>query len=325
MPKYSVIVPVYNRPIEVKELLESLVNTAYTDLEVLVIEDGSSIGCKEICDLFSNHLDIYYWYKENSGQGFTRNFGFERAKGEYFIQLDSDALVPPHYFTALDHSLKINNWDAFGGPDMAHPSFSPFQKAVNYAMTSVFTTGGIRGKSKNLGGKYTPRSFNFGLKRAVWEKVGGYIITRKGEDIEYSFRIIQADFKVGLVPEAFIYHKRRTSMSQFYRQLHFFGTARINISRFFPEQLKAVHFFPLLFFLSVCSLPGIFFLNAKLALLGVILLTVYFLLLMLDAFFKSKEMQVALWSVPVCFIQLFAYGHGFLEEIIRSKIGKNRA
>ncbi len=317
MPKYAVIVPVYNRPLEVEELLKSLIQQTFTDFEVIIIEDGSSDRCEAVCEKYASVLDLHYYFKENEGQGFARNFAFSKANASYFVQLDSDALLPPHYFEAADKGIEEHNLDAYGGPDEAHESFTPIQKAVNYAMTSFFTTGGIRGKKNNMGGQYTPRSFNFGLSKKVWQKVGGYKITRLGEDIEFSHRIIKAGFKVGLIPEAFIYHKRRTSYLQFYKQLHFFGRARINISRFFPEQLKLVHAFPMAFTLFILSFPFTYLFIKPLFSLSTVLLGLYFIILFIDSTLKNKSLWVALLSLPACFIQLFAYGLGFMQEALK--------
>ncbi len=319
MRKYSIIIPVFNRPDEIKELLESLCGQAYKNFEVVVVEDGSDLTCEAVCQSFAGRLDIHYFYKENSGQGFSRNYGFERASGDYFVQLDSDALIPPHYFTSVENQLNTSWLDAYGGPDRAHDSFTPIQKAVNYAMTSVFTTGGIRGQKKNLGGQFHPRSFNFGFSRQVWEKVGGYKITRMGEDIEFSIRMIESGFRVGLIPEAFIYHKRRTSFGQFYRQLFFFGRARINISRFFPKELKPVHFFPMLFSLFVLSFPLQWLVFKPLFYLSAVLFLFYFLAIFLHSAWQNKSIKVALLSLPACFIQLFAYGLGFIKEAVSPK------
>ena len=240
---FSIIIPLYNRPQEIKELLDTLTLQTYKLFEVLVIEDGSVNNAAEIIEEFNDKLDLKYFVKPNSGQGFSRNFGFERAKGEYFVIFDSDCLIPPDYLQIVNDSLTKNWLDAYGGPDDAHPSFTPTQKAISYSMTSPFTTGGIRGNKKGIG-QFHPRSFNMGLSRRTWEKAGGFIITRLGEDIEYSIRIHSLGFKIGLIPDAKVYHKRRTSFFQFYKQLHFFGRARINVYTFFPQQLKAVHFFP---------------------------------------------------------------------------------
>jgi glycosyltransferase involved in cell wall biosynthesis len=314
MRKYSVIIPVYNRPEEVRELLESLVKQTYRNFEVLIVEDGSKNTCEEVCRSFSGQLELHYFFKENSGQGFSRNYGFERAKGDYFVQLDSDAVIPETYFEAVEQRLNTDYLDAYGGPDAAHESFTPIQKAVNYAMTSVFTTGGIRGKKNNLGGQFHPRSFNFGFSREVWNKVGGYKITRMGEDIEFSIRMIEAGFKVGLIPEAFIYHKRRTSFTQFYKQLFFFGRARINISRFFPKELKIVHLFPLVFTLFVFSIPVQFFVYQPLFFLSLSVFLFYFLVIFLHSTVQNISLKVGFLSIAACFIQLFAYGCGFISE-----------
>lgn len=310
---YSVIVPIYNRPIEMKELLESLCEQTYKKFEVLVIEDGSAETCEEYVNQFKDRLDIKYYFKPNSGQGFSRNYGYERANGEYFIVFDSDCLIPEHYFKEVNDCLNENWLDAFGGPDAAHESFTPIQKAISYSMTSLFTTGGIRGNKKHIG-PYHPRSFNMGISREVWEKTQGYILPKKGEDIEFSIRIIENGFKTGLIENAFVYHKRRTSLGQFYKQLHFFGTARINIFRFFKSELKLVHFFPLAFTLFVLSLPVLAFLSLGLFSLGFILLKLFLILNFADSAIKNKSLKVGFLSIFTSFIQLFAYGMGFLKE-----------
>jgi glycosyltransferase involved in cell wall biosynthesis len=312
--KYSVIIPVYNRPDEVKELLQTLTAQTYRHFEVLVIEDGSRLRCEDVVLGFAGRLDIRYYFKENSGQGFTRNYGFERASGDYFVILDSDALLPPHYFQTVEEELNLHGYDAYGGPDREHPSFTPVQKAISYSMTSPFSTGGIRGGKKRLGGAFHPRSFNMGLSREVYQKVGGFTITRMGEDIEYSIRIIRQGFRTGLIPDAFVYHKRRTSFRQFFRQLHFFGRARINISRFFPEELKLVHCFPALFFLGCVSVLPLAFISRPLFLFALFFLILYSLLIFFHATAKNQDLKVGLLSVGAVYVQLFGYGIGFLTE-----------
>lgn len=311
---YSVIVPVYNRPDEIDELLQSLTKQTYKNFEVLIIEDGSELKCDHIVEKYSDSLNIRYYFKKNSGQGFSRNFGFEKANGEYFIVFDSDCLIPPHYFESVNRALLFHGYDAWGGPDRAHPSFTPIQKAISYSMTSFFTTGGIRGRKNHIG-KFHPRSFNMGISREVFEKTGGYKITRMGEDIEFSLRIIENGFKTGLIDEAYVYHKRRTDFKQFYRQLHFFGRARINIKRFYPDELKLVHLLPVFF---VIGLPIFLFLTivtqgflSKL----ILLYPVYATMLFLDAFNTEKNLKISLLGVVAGFIQLTAYGMGFLKEL----------
>ncbi len=317
MRKYSVIIPVYNRPDEVRELLQTLTAQTYRHFEVLVIEDGSTHRCEAEVQRFAGQLDVRYYYKENSGQGFSRNYGFERATGDYFVILDSDALLPPHYFQTVEDELDLHQYDAYGGPDREHPSFTPVQKAISYSMTSPFSTGGIRGGKKRLGGAFHPRSFNMGLSREVYRRVGGFKITRMGEDIEYSIRIIRNGFRTGLIPGAYVYHKRRTSFGQFYRQLHFFGRARINISRFFPEELKAVHLFPALFTLGCLAVPLLLLVYRPLGALGAALLALYTVLIAVHATLRNRSLPVGLLSVGAVYVQLFGYGVGFLTEAWR--------
>jgi glycosyltransferase involved in cell wall biosynthesis len=314
MRKYSVIIPVYNRPDELQELLTCLNVQTFRNFEVIIIEDGSKIKADQVVDTFRGRLDIHYFYKENGGQGFARNTGFEKASGDYFILLDSDALIEPDYLSIVDAKLNQDYVDLFGGPDTDHPSFSPIQKAISYSMTSFFTTGGIRGKKNNMGGTFHPRSFNMGLSRAVWEATGGFLTSRMGEDILFSIAALRLGFKSALISEAFIYHKRRTQFTQFFRQLKFFGRARINIARFYPDELKLVHTFPLLFTLGVSSIPIWFFVFKPLFYLGIAGLSVYVLLLFIDAVRTTKSLEVAILSVMAAFVQLFGYGVGFIQE-----------
>jgi glycosyltransferase involved in cell wall biosynthesis len=312
--KYSVIIPVYNRPDEIRELLESLVRQTYLNFEVLVIEDGSTLKCDTIVKAYEAKLDIRYYYKPNTGQGFSRNYGFERATGDYFVIFDSDCLIPEHYFATVEKYLTTSPLDAYGGPDRAHPGFTPVQKAISYSMTSLFTTGGIRGNKKRIGGAFHPRSFNMGLSRKVYESVGGYIITRMGEDIIYTIEIIKQGFRTGLIEDAFVYHKRRTNFKQFFRQLHFFGRARINISRYFSKELKPIHTFPALFTLFCFSIPILSVVSGKVFITAITLLAVYIVLILLDATAKNKSLQVGLLSIIAVFVQLLGYGIGFLTE-----------
>ncbi|RIV19815.1 glycosyltransferase [Fibrisoma montanum] len=312
--QFSIIIPVYNRPDELAELLESLTAQTYTRFEVLVIEDGSTVKADAVAAAYQDRLTIRYFFKPNSGQGFARNYGFERAQGDYFVIFDSDALVPPQYFEAVNNRLATDWLDAYGGPDAAHPNFSPIQKAISYSMTSPFTTGGIRGSKKNLGGTYHPRSFNMGLSRKVWETIGGYRISRMGEDIEFAIRIIENGFKTGLIPDAFIYHKRRTSFRQFFRQLRFFGRARINISRFYPGELKLVHTFPALFTLFVAAVPVWALISLPVFWLSTGLLALFSVLILIDATRKEGSINVGLLSVQAAFVQLIGYGVGFISE-----------
>lgn len=319
---FSIIIPLYNRPQEIAELLATLTQQTYKHFEVLVIEDGSVERSEDIVKGYEGKFDIRYFEKANEGQGFTRNFGFERAKGDYFVIFDSDCLIPANYLQIVNDSLNRNWLDAYGGPDGAHESFTPLQKAISYSMTSPFTTGGIRGSKKGIG-QFHPRSFNMGVSRTVWEKAGGFIITRLGEDIEYSIRIHSMGFKIGLIPEAIVYHKRRTDFLKFYKQIHFFGRARINIYKFFPSQLKAVHFFP-----AVATLGFAFIIIANIAQWPIatlcnILLGIYFLLIFFHSLIKNKSAKIAFLSIIAAFTQLTAYGLGFMQDFWKRVILKS--
>lgn len=315
---YSFIIPLYNRPDEIRELLESLCRQSFTNFEVLVIEDGSKIkGDKEI-EAFKHKLNVQYFYKENGGQGFARNYGFDRAKGDYFIVLDSDVILPDHYLSAIDQRLNESELDAFGGPDAAHSSFTIIQKAISYVMTSLFTTGGIRGRKNHIG-KFQPRSFNMGISKKVFQEIGGYKIPRLGEDLEYSLRIIKAGYKTDLIPDAFVYHKRRTDLKRFYNQLHFFGRSRINVYRFYPDQLKIMHWFPFAFLLYCLTCVVSLFLGTP-YLYICLPLVLWTSGLFVDALISEKNLPVALVSIPAAFIQLSAYGAGFIQDLFKFKV-----
>nr|WP_294873413.1 glycosyltransferase [uncultured Pedobacter sp.] len=320
---FSIIIPLYNRPQEIDELLATLTRQTYTQFEVLVIEDGSVNDAKAIVDKYANSLDVKYFFKPNEGQGFSRNYGFERAKGDFFVIFDSDCLIPEDYLEIVKDYLFEHKLDAYGGPDAAHQSFTPVQKAISYAMTSPFTTGGIRGNKKHIG-QFHPRSFNMGVSREVWEKVGGFILTRLGEDIEYSIRIHEHGFKIGLIPAARVFHKRRTSFSQFYKQLHFFGRARINIYKHFPSELKLVHFFPAAFTCAVIFTVLINIFYWPLAFICNFVMLIYFMLIFFHSWQVNKSLKVAFLSIIAAFIQLTAYGLGFMQDFIKRVVFKQQ-
>jgi GT2 family glycosyltransferase len=241
--KYSIIVPVFNRPDEVDELLESLTHQSEKDFEVVIVEDGSQTPCEDVCKRYEHMMDIHYYYKENSGPGQSRNYGAERAKGEYLLILDSDVVLPEGYLKAVSDELSREPADAFGGPDKAHSSFTDTQKAISYSMTSFFTTGGIRGGKKKMD-KFYPRSFNMGIRRDVYLRLNGFSNMRFGEDIDFSIRIFKAGCRCRLFPEAWVWHKRRTDFRKFWRQVYNSGIARINLYKKYPESLKLVHLLP---------------------------------------------------------------------------------
>lgn len=304
--KYSVIIPVYNRRDEVNELLESLTLQTCKDFEVVVVEDGSSIPCQEVVEKYSDRLDIHYYNKPNSGPGQTRNYGAERSHGEYLIILDSDCILPPGYFEAVEKELQSSPVDAFGGPDRAHASFTDIQKAINYSMTSFFTTGGIRGGKKKMD-KFYPRSFNMGVRRSVYQTLGGFSKMRFGEDIDFSIRIFKAGYRCRLFPSAWVYHKRRTDLKKFFKQVHNSGIARINLYKKYPESLKLVHLLPALFTLGTVLLliSAIYCPYALLPLLA------YALLVCIDSTIQNGNIRIGLYSIAAAYIQLIGYGTGF--------------
>jgi glycosyltransferase involved in cell wall biosynthesis len=313
---YSLIIPIYNRPTELDELLESLTQQQFKNFEVIVLEDGSKDPCKHIVDKYAQQLSIRYVLKENSGQGFTRNLGFSLAQGDYFIVFDSDCIIPPQYLQTVEEYLNHHPLDAFGGPDAAFDNFTNIQKAISYSMTSLFTTGGIRGGKKHVG-TFHPRSFNMGISKEVWNTTKGYVITRMGEDIEFSIRIMRSGFKVGLIQEAYVYHKRRTSLSQFFKQLHFFGRARINIYRFYSNELKWVHCLPALFLMAqIFTIGLLLFLPWDFAKYFIFLWSMYFLFIFIDASIRLKNLSIAILCIATSYIQLTAYGIGFMKELM---------
>ena len=323
--KYSIIVPVYNRPDEVDELLESLSNQTLKDFEVVLVEDGSVKPCKDVCDKYAGILALHYYAKENSGPGQSRNYGVERAKGEYVIILDSDVVLPTGYLKAIDDELRQNPSEAFGGPDAAHESFTPVQKAISYSMTSFFTTGGIRGGKAKLD-KFYPRSFNMGILRDVYLKLGGFSKMRFGEDIDFSYRIVEAGYKPQLFPEAWVWHKRRTDFKKFFRQVYNSGIARINLEKRHPGTMKLVHLLPTVFTVGVIGLILIsavgralmHFVNRDqfywMCFAPWIPIILYSLLICADSTIKNKSLKVGLLSVPAAFVQLMGYGLGFIES-----------
>lgn len=306
--KFSIVIPVYNRPDEVDELLHSLTLQRYTDFEVIVVEDGSTISCKDVVDRYATSLDIHYFSKPNSGPGQSRNYGAERSKGEYLIILDSDCIIPEGYFEAIEKELQTAPADAFGGPDRAHESFTRTQKAINYSMTSFFTTGGIRGGKKKMD-KFYPRSFNMGIRREVYEALGGFSNMRFGEDIDFSIRIFKGGYSCRLFPDAWVYHKRRTDLRKFFKQVHNSGIARINLYKKYPESLKLVHLLPAAFTIGVT----IFIVGAIFCPYSLLPIGCYALLVFLDASIQNKSLIIGLLSVAASFVQLIGYGAGFLR------------
>lgn len=321
--KYSLIIPVYNRPDEVDELLQSLTTQTFTDFEVLVVEDGSVKPCEEVVQKYAGKMELRYLSKKNTGPGMSRNFGAERAKGEYLIVLDSDCVLPAGYLAAVEAELQRQPADAFGGPDRAHESFTATQKAINYSMTSFFTTGGIRGGKKKMD-KFYPRSFNMGIRRDVYMKLHGFSKMRFGEDIDFSIRIFKAGYQCRLFPEAWVWHKRRTDLTKFFRQVHNSGIARIHLYKKYPESLKLVHMLPAVFtvgsiflilFAAVCRVMGVHGFEICNTLWWVALwpLFLFCLLVFVDASLRNRSLKIGFLAIDASFIQLIGYGTGFIR------------
>ncbi len=324
--KYSIIVPVYNRPDEIDELLLSLTQQTHSDFEVIVVEDGSDTPCKDICDKYARQLSLHYYYKENSGPGQSRNYGAERATGDYLVILDSDVVLPQGYIASLDKELAANPCDAFGGPDRSHPSFTDTQKAISYSMTSFLTTGGIRGGKKKLD-KFYPRSFNMGIRRDVYNHLGGFSKMRFGEDIDFSIRIFKNGYRCLLFPSSWVWHKRRTDFRKFFRQVYNSGIARINLYKKYPDSLKLVHLLPSIFTIGVIILvlvsavgralmhydPAHFRQWYLVCAIPWLPILAFCLLILADATLRHKSLKIGFLSIAASFIQLMGYGSGFIS------------
>jgi len=297
---YSIIIPLYNRPDEIKELLDTLITQTYKDFEVVIVEDGSTIKSDKIILDYSDRLDIQYFEKENTGPGLTRNYGFEKAKYDYFIILDSDVILPDDYMENIHKYLKKESLDAFGGPDAAHESFSDIQKAINYAMTSFFTTGGIRGREKQLD-KFQPRSFNMGIKRSVFNKIGGFCKLHPGEDPDFSYRAMNNGFITGLISGAVVYHKRRIDFKKFSKQVYKFGVVRNILSKWHKGSGKLVYFLPTIFIMSVFAL----FITSIVAkeLLVLTPLLALSVLFFVDSLIQNKSIKIKLMYIKTSYTQ----------------------
>ena len=318
MPYFSIIIPVYNRPDEVDELLESLSKQSFLDFEVLLIEDGSSIKCDLVAQKYSHLLNIRYFFKENSGRSETRNYGMEKAEGEYFVFFDSDCVIPPFYFEKIKKNLTDNYTDSYGGPDKADKSFSDLQKAISFSMTSFLTTGGIRGSKGAKMEKFVPRTFNMGFSKEVYKTVGGFK-DMFGEDIDLSLRIRNNGYTCQLISDAFVYHKRRVDLRSFYRQVHVFGMARISLYLLHPTSMKLVHTLPALFTIVSLLMIILSFFNVWFLLP----LAIYFTLIFITSFFQYKKLSIALISIITTAIQLYGYGCGFIKSFIKKVIFGN--
>jgi len=310
--QFSIIIPVYNRPQEIDELLASLTKQTYSKrFEVVVVEDGSEYSSKKIVEKYSKDLEINYFYKENSGAGASRNFGMQQASGNYFIIFDSDCIIPPHYLEEVHKTLTQNYTDAFGGADAAHESFTIIQKAINYSMTSFLTTGGIRGSKKAVD-KFQPRSFNFGISKKAFDTTTGFSDMKIGEDIDLTFRLWENNFETQFIENAFVYHKRRSTFQQFFKQTFAFGKGRPFLNKKYPKTSKITYWFPTIFLL-IFIFSGISFFFGSQFFVGAF--TAYFVAIFLDSLIKNKKISVAFVSILTTLIQFTGYGLGFLKGI----------
>jgi len=314
--KISLIIPVFNRPEETRELLQSLSLQTDQEFEVIIVEDGSTLSSEPVVENYRDHLNISYFFKENSGPGPSRNFGCEKASGSYVIFLDSDCVLPEGYIQIVRENLEKNYTDAFGGPDQAHKDFTNFQKAINFSMTSFLTTGGIRGGNEKME-KFHPRSFNMGLSKEVFDHTGGFSTMRFGEDVDLSIRLLEKGFTTQLIRDAYVYHKRRTNLRLFFKQVYNSGIARINLRLRHPGTLKLVHALPALFTLGVILL---LLLSILVSIFFTVPILVHMLLLFLGAALKNKSLIIGLLAVLTSYTQFFAYGFGFLNALWRRLI-----
>ncbi len=318
--QFSVIIPIYNRPDEIVELLESLtLQSAKSVFEVIIVEDGSSLPCDDVIEPYFSQLNLQYFKQHNQGPGPARNHGASKAKGEYLIFFDSDCIIPSNYFNHVIEHLDIQPLDCFGGPDKSHPFFTPIQKAISYSMTSPITTGGIRGGSRQMD-KFYPRSFNLGIRKAIFESINGFADMRFGEDLDLSMRTINGGYKVGLIKEAYVYHKRRTHFKAFFKQVFNSGIARIDLSLLHPGTLKPVHLLPSAFTIGYPLLIILSYLWSSWFLLPFLLFPA---VIYIDAQIRTRSLLVALLSTWASITQLFGYGSGFLKafwvRIIKKK------
>ncbi len=309
--KYSVIVPVYNRISEVEDLLGSLSRQSYGDFEVIIVEDGSTEPCEAVVKEYEGKVDVKYFFKENEGRSIARNYGMERATGDYFIFFDSDCVIPADYFVRLNEGLEKNPVDCFGGPDAADESFSDLQKAINYSMTSFLTTGGIRGGAVQLE-KFTPRTFNMGFSRAVYDKVGGFR-EMFSEDIDMSMRIKNAGFSIALIRPAVVFHKRRVDFKKFFRQVYVFGMSRITLKLLYPGSMKLVHCLPAFAVLGAVALILLsIFVNPWF----IAPVVAYLVAIFVAALLSTRSLRISLLAIPASVIQIGGYGLGFIKAYV---------
>ena len=326
---YSIIIPSFNRADELSELLKSFEQLDFPKdaYEVIIADDGSTDTTAELVKKFQDKksFTLTYCSQQNKGLGAARNLGMENAAGDFFVFVDSDVTVPPHWLNEIDLGLSREKADAFGGPDTYLDSFPALLKAINYSMTSFITTGGLRGKKGRKLAKFYPRSFNMGLSRKLQEKIGGFGNLRHGQDIEYSSRIIRSGAKVFFAEKAFVFHKRRTNLRRFLRQVFNWGIARINLYQIDPSMFEPLHAAPAAALILVLTVSAaavfspLFFWLFKIGLVSGLLVLLFS---MADAAIKYKQLKPSFYLPLVIPIQVFAYGAGFIYNFIRRAVFK---
>lgn len=319
--EFSIIIPVYNRPQEIQELLASCVDvTGINCCEIVIVEDGSEQTCQSIVETYKRDLNLSYYFKTNSGPGDSRNYGMRKAKTDYFIILDSDVLLPKNYIINIKNHLNLHFVHCFGGPDKAHQSFSEVQKAINYSMTSFWTTGGVRGREKQKKG-FQPRSFNMGLSKKAFQDSGGFSSIHPGEDPDLSLRLKELGYQTDLFSDCYVYHKRRINWQKFANQVYKFGLVRPILNLWHPNSHKMIFYLPSVFSLGFLFAIGLILLDVYVLFL---VYGFYFIFVLIDAFVQTKSLKIACYAVWAICIQFFGYGFAFLKSSLALYIFKHK-
>jgi glycosyltransferase involved in cell wall biosynthesis len=320
---YSIIVPTFSRPDEVTELLNSLEAQQNRNFEVIIADGSPDNSVKQVIEKYHDVLELKYLYKNGLGISESRNWGVQHAKGDYIVFFDSDCVIPPQYFNVVDEFLNHHPLDSYGGPDRADEGFSNKQKAISYAMTSFFTTGGIRGRKKHIG-QYQPRSFNMGIRKTVFNALGGFKGLRVSEDIDLSMRLYKSGYRTGLIEEAYVFHKRRSTFYKFFRQVFSFGSGRIDLQLRHGDALKPVHTLPSLVVLYLVGgvIVGLF--SQTLFLLWAGSVIAYMVAILLDATIRNRSLIIGCMSIYAAFVMLTGYGLGMIKAAIMRFVLQSR-